>query len=415
MDTKPVARDNEGEKGQGESRAKGPDIVGEPERSVIEIKGNGLYFDSVDFLQLLRLLRISLPEGIMSDRVIEISKTEQSVKYAETLIQDLETFKLVFMKSPRLASRKVKHALALKEHGKVLDLTRLIFFENKKNGEEEIQKQWEKNTSNTGHGFKLRESYMTTPISTPLMYSTAMTRTLKTPQAGTDSPRVTPGTRVKTGDIEKMEFVNEAELWNGESSAKGFGRNTADEAESLKFFLGLQDDIVDYKKARYTKGNVIEYGFLKGRLDFLAEVNNGQEVSKRLVIECKSTEGDEFYTKIPDSQKATIKDLDHMYYIQVQTYLYLLEELAKKETSHPDTRGVMIFRHYHEDCEPPRDFHWTYLETDRELQDQIKSLRVFCKEDVLGCFLAVLNLVFQKEKISQLGTSENVSESKHEL
>lgn len=361
--------------------------------------GNGLYLDRVDLIQLLRLLHITLPGDVISDTAIEISEAEQSVKDAETLIRELEDFKLAFKSCPRLPSRKVKRALELKEGGNVLDLTRLVFFEKKENGEKS-RKQWEANTSNTGHGFKLRENYMMTPISTPPMYSTAKTRSWKSVDVGTDSPRVTEGTRVNTEVIKGRKFVDETSLWNGENSAKKFGKNDDDEADSLKFFLGLQD-ASDYKDASYTKGNTVEYGFLTGTLDFLGEVKNHSDksVSKRVVIECKSTTGDmvdKLYTKTPNTQTACVKK-DHVYSVQVQTYLYILDKVAKMERNPPDTSAVMILRHYHEDCNPLRDFHWSYLPADEELQVQIDSLRVFCQEEVLGCFSAVLNLIFEKE------------------
>ncbi|KAJ8354987.1 hypothetical protein SKAU_G00225540 [Synaphobranchus kaupii] len=211
---------------------------------------------------------------------------------------------------------------------------------------------------------------------------------------------------VNTEVIESRTFADESSLWNGDNSAKKFGMNDADETESLKFFLSLQEVISDYNHASYTKGNNVEYGFLTGTLDFLAEVKKDRQskrdeqgVNKRLVIECKSTTGDmvdKFYTKTPNNQKACVKR-NHMYSIQVQTYLYILDNVGKRETCPPDTRAVMILRHYHVDCKPPRDFHWSYLQTDEELQAQIDGLRVFCQEEVLGCFLAVLNLIFQKE------------------
>ncbi|XP_035285494.1 uncharacterized protein LOC118233719 [Anguilla anguilla] len=392
--------------GQGESRGKGPDTVVEPEGRETEAQGdttgNGLYLDMADFIQLLKLLRIDLPGDVISDTAIEISKAEQSVTDAETLIRELENFKLAFKIRPRMPSKKVKRALELKEGGNVLDLTRLIFF-GKKVNKENSRKQWEDNTSNTGHRLKLRENYMTKPISTPPMYSTAETRSWESEDVGTDSPRVTPGTRVITQDIRSMNFVDESSLWNGEITAKKFGKNDNDEAESLKFFLGLQD-ASDYKDASYTKGNTVEYGFLTGTLDFLGEVKNHSDksVSKRVVIECKSTTGDmvdTVYTKTPNTQNACVKK-DHEYSFQVQTYLYILDKVAKMETNPPDTSAVMILRHYHEDCNPLRDFHWSYLPADEELQAQIDSLRVFCQEDVLGCFLAVLNLIFEKERSS---------------
>ncbi|KAJ8354986.1 hypothetical protein SKAU_G00225530, partial [Synaphobranchus kaupii] len=371
-----------GTTGKGETREKGPDTVG-------------------DFLQLLRSLRIKLPVDITSQKVIEISKAEQSVKDAETIIKDLEDFKLAFKSCPRLACRQVKQALALKVDGNVLYLTRLIFFEKKENEKEERCKQREANTSNTSRGFKLRGKYMKTPISTPGMYSIATTRSWEPVEVGTNSPRVTEGTQVKTKVIESRKFADESSLWNGDNCAKKFGMNDADEAESLKFFLGLQEVISDYKHASYTKGNNVEYGFLTGILDFLVVVRNKRDkqgVSKRLVIECKSTTGDmvdKLYTKTPN-QKACVEK-SHMYSIQLQTYLYILDKLAKMEKCPPDTRAMMILRHYHVDCKPPRDFHWSYLQTDEELQAQIDSLRDFCQEVVLGCFLAVLNLIFQKE------------------
>jgi len=56
----------------------------------------------------------------------------------------------------------------------------------------------------------------------------------------------------------------------------------------------------------------------------------------------------------------------------------------------------MVFRHYHKNGSEPRDFYWNYLRMNEATQQKIDELRVFCEEEVLSCFLAVLHLVFQK-------------------
>lgn len=376
-----------------------------------EVGGRGKQIATLtqdEYLQLLKCLKIKLPEGVLNQRVMELVNTESSIQDAEAILKDLESFLIRFKAVPRLACRDVKHHLNLKRDSQILRFTKLLFFE-KEDDKERRRKQWRGNTTNTGRGFRLRERYMDTAISTPAMYSTAVTRSRGKLKVGEDSPIATEGTRVNLADVERRDYTDESKLWkNGKPSGAGrtgmFSVNKRDELEMLKFFHELG---VVKRGITYSRGNKVEYGFLSGKLDFLVQIKpNSFEKSKtppaareRLVIECKSTTGDmigKLFTKIPDSVCAKI-DQSHDYSFQVQTYMYILNREAEVKKLLQMKKAVMVVRHYHQGGTPPRDFHWNYLQIDPSIQDQIKELRLLCQEEVLARYLALLNLIFQKE------------------
>lgn len=87
---------------------------------------------------------------------------------------------------------------------------------------------------------------------------------------------MTKGARVNVKDNESKEYCDESVFWRNRVSPgpRRFGmffQNKADELEMLKFFHELgEGGSGGTRTASYTKGNKVEYGFLSGRLDFLA-------------------------------------------------------------------------------------------------------------------------------------------------
>ncbi|XP_062395163.1 uncharacterized protein LOC134083062 [Sardina pilchardus] len=366
-----------------------------------------LVSDEKDYHHLLKLLHIRLPEGVLSPEVIK--ESQKHTLDAKSIITELEKFKIQFCITPRLGCREVKRTLSLKNSGDVLELTKIIFFEPKKDEDRErLMEIWKKNSTSTGKGFRMQDRYKCTPISTPEMYSTALTRGWSTSAPKDDKATVTDGVRVNAKDIENMKYSDESLL--DESTSDRFGRfhqNKMDEIECLKFFHGLGVISSGGEKVRYTKGNKVECGFLTGRLDFLASIPKSSGKSgtgtsgkdERLVIECKGTTGDmvgKVFTKRPngDCQAQLIKS--HEYCYQTQAYMYILNRDATLLRRPLSNRAAMVIRHYHRG-NSPQDFHWNYLQLDKGIQTDIDELRAYCQRDVLACFLAVLDLIFQKE------------------
>lgn len=95
-------------------------------------------------------------------------------------------------------------------------------------------------------------------------------------------------------------------------------------------------------------------------------------------------------TKIPNSNQ---------YSYQVQTYMYILNREGEVEKCSQMKRAVIIVRHYHQGGDPPRDFHWSYLQIEPSVQAEIDKLRTLLQVEVLACYLALLNLIFQRETV----------------
>lgn len=360
-----------------------------------------------DYLQLLKLLKIKLPQGVLTLEVIKHSTDPKVTRDAQDIVQDLEKFQLKFITNPRLGCREVKHALNLKTNGDAQEITRVIFFENTKDSETTLRTTWETNVSNTGHGFRMRDKYRTTPVSTPAMYATAETRSWRCFESGKDIARITNGVRVNVQELEKMEFCDESLINQAQSSPQRFGRfliNPADEKECLKFFHELREMKI-YEKLTYTKGNKVEFGFLTGNVDFLADARlktgsakskeSSTPITEKIIIECKGTTGDmvgKLFTKPHDGSRKAQFIETHEYCYQTQAYMYILK---KVKSTPPTVRGVMVVRHYHNDSSISKDFYWNYLKEDHT--KQIDALRVYCQKETLPRFLAVLCLIFQKE------------------
>ncbi|KAL2084109.1 hypothetical protein ACEWY4_019627 [Coilia grayii] len=366
--------------------------------------GDDLSQDVKDYLYLLKLLRIHLPDGVLNADIIKVSKTQTCIADAHSITTELENFRLQFSMTPRLGCREVKRALALKTNEDVLELTNIIFFEiSKKEDRGTLMENWKKNSSNTGKGFRLRERYRKIPISTPAVYSTAITRSLSSSEQKDNKAKVTDGVRVNVTDLENMEYSDESLL--DKSGTDRFGRyhqNKTDEVECLKFFHELGEINSSQAGVRYTKGNKVECGFLSGRLDFLAQIQkvSGKKstADERLVIECKGTTGDmvgKLFTKSGEHCALLVKS--HEYSYQTQAYMYILNQEARLLKRSVSNRAVMVIRHYYGDGANQRDFHWSYLQLDDKIQRDISDLMLYCQREVLARFLAVLDLIFQKE------------------
>jgi len=348
-----------------------------------------------DYLVLLKSLQIDLPKGVLNPKVIRLSKNAGIIQKAQDIVKELENFKLQFNSIPRLGCRELKKSLSLKDNGKVLEITMMIFFEKSEVSKESLRAQWRKNVSNTSCGFRLRDKYQTTAISTPAKYATTQTRSMSQSKVGDNLANISEGVKVNIRDIENRDYCDESALWKT-SSPQSFGKyfqNPADERECLKFYHELQTN----RTVRYTKGNKVEFGFITGRLDFLADVKG--EKGEKIVIECKGTTGDmirKVFTKPKNGGRFAVLNETHEYCYQVQAYMYILNRVAKQTKGFISDRAVMVFRHYHKNGSEPRDFYWNYLRMNEATQQKIDELRVFCEEEVLSCFLAVLHLVFQK-------------------
>ncbi|RXN31677.1 hypothetical protein ROHU_016794 [Labeo rohita] len=352
-----------------------------------------------DYLVLLKTLQINLPNGVLNPKVIRLSQNAGIVQKAQGIVKELENLKLQFNSIPRLGCRELKNSLSLKDNGKILELTMMIFFEKRDDSVEALRAQWRKNVANTTCGFRFRDRYQTNTISTPAMYATTQTRSWRHLEVGDNLPNISAGVTVNVRDIENKDYADESALWIT-SSPQRFGKyfqNPGDERECLKFYHELRETGTN-RRVRYTKGNKVDFGFLSGRLDFLAEIKG--EKSEKIVIECKGTTGDmvgKVFTKPKNGGRHAQLNETHEYYYQVQAYMYILNRAAKQTQGFTSDRAVMVIRHYHKNGQEPRDFYWNYLRKNEAIQQKIDELRVFCEEEVLACFLAVLNLIFQKD------------------
>lgn len=365
--------------------------------------------DITDYLVLLKALRINLPKGVLNPKILKLSHNADVIQKAQDIVKDLENFKLQFNSIPRLSCREIKNSLALKNNGKVLEMTIRIFFEKRKYSEKTLRAKWKENISNTVCGFRFRHKYKTIAISTPAMYATSRTRSWKHLEVGDDLANVCEGVKINICDIENREYRDESALWTTPPSPERFGKffqNPADEIECLKFFHE-SGEIGNNLRVRYTKNTKVDVGFLSGRLDFLADVTssgvngNAKGAGKdKIVIECKGTTGDmvgKLFTKPKNGSRRAQLNEAHDYCFQVQAYMYILNRSAKQTQAFTSDRAVMVIRHYHKNGQEPRDFYWNFLEKNEAVQQQIDELCAFCQEEVLACFLAVLNLIFQLE------------------
>ncbi|XP_063055907.1 uncharacterized protein LOC134449727, partial [Engraulis encrasicolus] len=387
-------------------------LVNKDRPTAIKVPGRGgedaLGLDVKDYLYLLKLLRINLPDGVLNTEVIDMLRTQTCIADACSITTELENFSLQFTMTPRLGCREVKRALALKTKADVLELTKLVFFEtSKKEDRGTLMDTWKKNSLYTGKGFRMKDRYQNTPISTPAMYSTAITRSLRSAGHKDKKAKVTDGVRVNVKDVENMDYKDESLLHKPGGNHFGmFHQNKTDELECLKFFHELGEiGPSDQVRVRYSKGNKVDFGFLSGRLDFLAHVQRvGARKSsdvERLVIECKGTTGDmvgKLFIKSEEEGDRAQLVKTHEYCYQTQAYMYILNQEARLLKPQPvSNRAVMVIRHYHGDGAKQQDFYWNYIPKNDAIQGDISDLVIYCQREVLACFLAVLDLIFQRE------------------
>ncbi|XP_056618045.1 uncharacterized protein LOC130432615 [Triplophysa dalaica] len=359
--------------------------------------------DVSEYLVLLKALRINLPKGVLNPKVILLSQNADIIEKAQNVVKDLESFKLQFNSIPRLGCRKVKNSLALKNNGNVLEMTLMIFFRKSKDSEKTLRAKWSENTSNTVCRFGFRHKYKTTAISAPALYATRQTRSWKHLQVGVNVPNISKGVTVNIKTIEEKEYRSESTLSPTSQNFGNFFQNPADEIECLKFFHEL-GEIGRDQNLSYTRNTKVEFGFLSGKLDFLADITDNANAKgaerDKILIECKGTTGDmvgKLFTKPNNDSRRAQLDETHEYCCQIQAYMYILNKSAEQTQGFTSNRAVMVIRHYHKNGENPRDFYWNFLEKNETVQQQIDELCAFCQEEVLACFLAVLNLIFQLE------------------
>lgn len=353
--------------------------------------------DVEDYLNLLTLLHIRLPVDVLSPEVISLSKNRTSISDAKSIITELEDFKIHFCMIPRLACTKMKSALKLKKEDSVLGLTKIIFFGKTGKKEKKNKDIWKINSTNTANGFRMRDKYTKKQISTPKMHSSAI------PKKHRDrEPTVTKGVTVDTSALENTKYVDESQF--NESIPKPFGKyhiNKKDELECLKFVTEKILTSHD-KEIGYTKGNKVDFDFLTGKVDFIANIQKSsrraQEKSKKLVIECKGTKGDMFKRVFrKDDNKKVHLNIHHDYYYQTQAYMYTLNKQATLLGTPLSKKALMVVRHYHGKSNISPDFYSTYVQLNELIHKEIDELMEYCQTKVLACFLAVLDQIFKKE------------------
>lgn len=80
------------------------------------------------YLKLLKLLKIKLPKGVLTAEAVAQSTRPSTIHDATRIKQDLGTCVLQITMIPRLACKRIKEALQLKDQEKLQDITQMIFF-----------------------------------------------------------------------------------------------------------------------------------------------------------------------------------------------------------------------------------------------------------------------------------------------
>ncbi|MGH0192354.1 UNVERIFIED_CONTAM: hypothetical protein FKN15_020022 [Acipenser sinensis] len=242
----------------------------------------------------------------------------------------------------------------------------------------------------------------------PVMHTGPVTRSWSKLTVGKDLPTITPGTRKTLGVISNHQYVDETSLWKAKKGFGMFSANKYDELECIKWFHETASEKKTFGGGAvvYTSGNHVQYGFLTGNLDVYADFKGDKppEIQcDRLVIECKGTTGDmvgHFFTKTQQTKDgfpyAEVKP-KHLYVFQVQTYMYILNAVAKMTKSTPMRKAAMVLRHYNPGGQPQQDFWLSLVDSDVQTQRDIDKLRLFLQTHVLACYIAVLRQLFVKE------------------
>ncbi|MGH0169012.1 UNVERIFIED_CONTAM: hypothetical protein FKN15_016182 [Acipenser sinensis] len=323
------------------------------------------------FMLLMKVLHIDIPDGVITHEAIRLSETGSVLDAAE----------------------KIVGLLTVVCQGGKASL---------------LRDQWEANTSNTGRGFVVSPAFRSEPVSMPVMHTGPVTRSWSKLTVGKALPTITPGTRKTLGVISNHQYVDETSLWKAKKGFGMFSANKYDELECIKWFHETASEKKTFGGGAvvYTSGNHVQYGFLTGNLDVYADFKGDKppEIQcDRLVIECKGTTGDmvgHFFTKTQQTKDgfpyAEVKP-KHLYVFQVQTYMYILNAVAKMTKSTPMRKAAMVLRHYNPGGQPQQDFWLSLVDSDVQTQRDIDKLRLFLQTHVLACYIAVLRQLFVKE------------------
>lgn len=295
-----------------------------------------------DYLNLLKILKINLPKGVLKEEVVTKSTHPTVIEDARHIKQDLEKCTIQFAQTPRLACGDIEQALKLRENNKYDEITNMMFFRNFKDSNKKTPtKEWKKKLT-AGCGFQLKKTYQET----------------------SSHPRESTGLK-----------------WYGNHR-----ENKINAEDCLSFYLeqkGLTP--ADINTKRNTK---LEFGFLSGKPNFLVDIKISP--TEKLIIKCNSASGniDDICTTPNEGSQAQFKT-SHQFYLQAQAYLFILNEKEKMEDNPVPVRAVIVLK-----VKPTEKIYWSEVNEDTE---NIKQLNDFCINEALPRFLAVLNLIFEKE------------------
>ncbi|KAK2855282.1 hypothetical protein Q7C36_007151 [Tachysurus vachellii] len=194
-----------------------------------------------DFLNLLELLKIKLPQGVVTPEAVAQSTHSNVIADATLIKQDLENCTLRIAPIPRLACGKIQQVLMLKQNNEFKEITKTIFFRDSEG--ETLKKRWEKNTQ-VGCRFRMKNTYQETL------------------------------TRVRGSG---------SSFWNNPE-------NQLIAMECFQFYLrqlGLTPNDVECK----TNGK-LEFGFLSGKPNFLVKMKRSPEdtsPSEKVISKCNSS------------------------------------------------------------------------------------------------------------------------------
>ncbi|KAM9488942.1 uncharacterized protein Hap1MRO34_005766 isoform 1-T2 [Clarias gariepinus] len=366
----PIVIDDDGNEGCSEeaSRTTGPEYDSSGKSGVAE------HLSLEDLQTLLKVLKIRLPRNVLNDDVIKAYKHPGFSAFAEDIVKILKRTAIRLAPIPRLHCRKVKRAHSLTSQNKILDITLMIFFENRKPNERTLKQMWERIPARNRRGFKMKDTYQ------------EISKGIK---------------RARGGDLACGDII----------------LNQRNEKKCLKSFVkesGLSG-------VRYRRERSIEFEFLSGRLDFLIKANGSEPgTSENIILECKGTKGymaGKVFRRPKEGHLAKLIKT-HPYYYQTQAYLYMLKKTRPQDAS---VKAAMVIREYQDDEdeeetdededdqdddagyqeykdddeEPKGEIYYNYLKGNTR---RIEKLNNYCKEYALPLYLAVLNKIFEKER-----------------
>ncbi|XP_060776899.1 uncharacterized protein LOC132886355 [Neoarius graeffei] len=293
-----------------------------------------------EYLKLLKLLKIQLPKGVLTLDAIAQSTCPNIIEDAMGIKQDLRKGTLCLAQTPRLACGNIQQTLQLKEKDKFQDITKMIFFRTQKGS---LTEQWKKKWK-PGSGFQIRATYR------------------ETSSAAVGNPSHKP-------------FYGEHSII--QTNAK----------QCYDFYL-KQTELKECD-VKTKKNGKLEFGFLTGKPSFLVAVKRSEDVTEKIIMKCNSSSKDmaeEIFT-LPKEGGQPEFNTSHQYYLHTQGCLFILKEKEKMEENPVPVRAVMVMK-------TGGNFYCGEVSEDREKIEQLNNL---CKNEALPRFLAVLNLIFEKE------------------